>query len=81
MILFNWSFIIISALRILENKLFGKLLAIFGLILILAAVSGTLLEKSIRFGFFVSLLFVALIAIAALLMQKLVWKKEGKGTC
>ncbi|WP_282171385.1 amino acid permease [Cytobacillus firmus] len=81
MILFNWSFIIISALRILENKIFGKLLAIFGLILILAAVSGTLLEKSIRLGFFVSLLFVALIAIAALIMQKAVWKKEGKGSC
>lgn len=81
MILFNWSFIIISALRILENKIFGKLLAIFGMILILAAVSGTLLEKSIRFGFFVSLLFVALIAIAALIMQKAVWKNEGKGTC
>ncbi|MEK3854676.1 amino acid permease [Cytobacillus sp. FSL H8-0458] len=81
MILFNWSFIIISALRILENKIFGKILAMFGLILILAAVSGTLLEKSIRFGFFVSLLFVALIAIAALIMQKAVWKNEGKGTC
>ncbi|MCM3091733.1 MULTISPECIES: amino acid permease [unclassified Cytobacillus] len=81
MILFNWSFIIISALRILENKIFGKILAILGLILILAAVSGTLLEKSIRFGFFVSLLFVALIAAAALIMQKIVWKKEGKGTC
>lgn len=81
MILFNWSFIIISALRILENKIFGKILAILGLILILAAISGTLLEKSIRFGFFVSLLFVALIAAAALIMQKKVWKKAGKGTC
>ena len=27
LILFNWSFIIISALRILENKIWGKILA------------------------------------------------------
>lgn len=67
-------------MRILENKIFGKLLAILGLILILAAVSGTLMEKEIRFGFFVSLLFVALIAFAALIMQKVVWKKERKRT-
>ncbi|WP_436376431.1 amino acid permease [Cytobacillus sp. BC1816] len=81
LILFNWSFIIISALRILENKVFGKIMAAAGLLLILAAVSGTLIEKSIRFGFFVSLIFVALIAIVALIMQKKVWKKEGGSSC
>lgn len=81
LILLNWSFIIISALRILENKVFGKIMAAVGLLLILAAVSGTLIEKSIRFGFFVSLIFVALIAIVALIMQKKVWKKEGGSSC
>ncbi|RBP96298.1 amino acid/polyamine/organocation transporter (APC superfamily) [Cytobacillus firmus] len=81
LILFNWSFIIISALRILENKVFGKIMAAAGLLLILAAVSGTLIEKSIRLGFFVSLIFVALIAIVALIMQKKVWKKEGGSSC
>jgi L-asparagine transporter-like permease len=81
LILFNWSFIIISALRILENKVFGKIMAAVGLLLILAAVSGTLIEKSIRFGFFVSLIFVALIAIVAFIMQKKVWKKEGGSSC
>lgn len=81
LILFNWSFIIISALRILENKVFGKIMAVVGLLLILAAVSGTLIEKSIRLGFFVSLIFVALIAIVALIMQKKVWKKEGGSSC
>jgi L-asparagine transporter-like permease len=78
LILFNWSFIIISALRILEIKVFGKLMAFLGLVLILAAVSGTLLEKSIRFGFFVSLLFVAIIGIVAVIMQKKVWKNGGQ---
>ncbi|MGA5688969.1 amino acid permease [Cytobacillus pseudoceanisediminis] len=81
LILFNWSFIIISALRILENKVFGKIMAAAGLLLILAAVSGTLIEKSIRLGFFVSLIFVALIAIVAFIMQKKVWKKEGGSSC
>lgn len=76
LILFNWSFIIISALRILEMKVWGKLLAFIGIALILAAVSGTLVEKSIRMGFFVSLLFVAIIGVAALIMQKKVWNAE-----
>ena len=55
LILFNWAFIILSALRILEIKIWGKILAFFGVALILAAISGTLMEKNIRMGFFVSL--------------------------
>ena len=74
--LFNWSFIIISALRILEIKIGGKILAFTGITLILAAISGTLMEESIRMGFFVSLVFVAIIGLVALIMQKKVWKKE-----
>jgi L-asparagine transporter-like permease len=76
LILFNWSFIIISSLRILETKVWGKILAFFGIALILAAISGTLMEESIRMGFFVSLLFVAIIGLVALIMQKKVWRKE-----
>lgn len=74
LILFNWAFIIISALKNLHMKMGGKMLSMFGLLLLLAAVSGTLMEKSIRMGFFISLLFVALIGVAALIMQKKVWK-------
>ena len=77
LILFNWAFIILSALRILEIKIWGKMLAFIGLALILAAVSGTLMEKSIRMGFFVSLLFVAIIGLVAIIMQKKVWKKAS----
>src|SRR3954471_3874369 len=76
LILFNWSFIIISGLRILETKVWGKILAFFGIALILAAISGTLMEESIRMGFFVSLLFVAIIGLVALILQKKVWRKE-----
>ncbi|MBB6444565.1 amino acid permease [Bacillus benzoevorans] len=74
LILFNWTFIVISALKILTINIGGKLLAFSGIILILAAVSGTLMEESIRMGFFVSLLFTALIGLAAIIMQKKVWK-------
>ncbi|WHY88145.1 amino acid permease [Neobacillus novalis] len=78
LILFNWSFIIISALHILKIKLGGKMLAILGLVLILAAVSGTLMEKGIRMGFFVSLLVAAIIGVIAFIMEKMVWKKESQ---
>ncbi|MDQ6597614.1 amino acid permease [Bacillus salipaludis] len=78
LILFNWLFIIISALHILKIKIWGKIMAFIGIALILAAVSGTLMEKNIRMGFFVSLLFVAIIGIVSFIMQKMVWnKKEG----
>ena len=80
LILFNWAFIIISAFKNLELKIWGKLLSWMGILLILLAVSGTLLEKSIRPGLYVSLLFVLLIAIAAIIMQKKGWK-EGNGNC
>jgi L-asparagine transporter-like permease len=77
LILFNWAFIILSALRILEIKIRGKFIAFLGIALILAAVSGTLLDKTIRFGFFVSFIFVAIIGIVAFIMQKKVWKEKA----
>ncbi|MGG1397468.1 amino acid permease [Bacillus salipaludis] len=76
LILFNWSFIIISALHILKIKIWGRIMAFIGIALILAAVSGTLMESNIRMGFFVSLLFVAIIGIVSFIMQKKVWNKK-----
>lgn len=70
LILFNWSFIIVSSLKNLEMKIIGKSLAILGLILLMTAVAGTLMEKSIRPGFFVSFVFVLIIGIAAVIKQK-----------
>ena len=75
LLLYNWFFIIISSFRILKYKLWNKILAFIGLALILAAISGTLLEKEIRPGFFVSLLFVSIICLVCLRMKK-VWKKS-----
>lgn len=79
LLLYNWSFIIISSLRILESKGWEKFISYFGLLLILAAVSGTILEKSIRLGFFVSLLFVGVIALVAFITKIKSSKTKQKG--
>ena len=78
LLLYNWLFIIISSYRILELKTWDKILSITGLVLIIGAVSGTLLEKSIRLGFFISLLFVAIIALVAFKIHKGTKKKNLK---
>lgn len=76
LILYNWAFIVISAFKILKLKIMNKLTGWIGLLLIAAAVTGTLLEREIRPGFFISLLFVVLIGLAAIFMKKRVWNKE-----
>jgi L-asparagine transporter-like permease len=76
--MYNWAFIIISAMKILEIKIGDKVLSIFGLTLLLAAITGTIFEKSIRFGFFVSLMLIAIIAIVTFIMSR-IWKKSEKG--
>ncbi len=75
LLLYNWSFIIVSSIRILKNSTFAKIQSYAGLFLILAAISGTILEKNIRLGFFVSLIFVAVIAIVAFFTKRSSQKK------
>ena len=77
LILFNWAFIILSALKILELKAWGKTLSFIGIALILAAVSGTIMEKTIRMGFFISIIVVLLIGLISLVLQKKVWNKAS----
>lgn len=76
LLLYNWSFIILSSFKILESKAWSKATGVFGMLLIFAAVSGTLLEKEIRPGFFISLLFVVIIGLAAIFMKFKVWNKN-----
>ncbi|MBM7585557.1 L-asparagine transporter-like permease [Bacillus pakistanensis] len=75
LLLYNWFFIIISSFRILHYKLWNKVFSFVGLALILLAISGTLLEKEIRPGLYVSLLFVVIIGLVCLRMKK-VWNKS-----
>ncbi|MFP7473360.1 amino acid permease [Niallia taxi] len=75
--MYNWAFIIISAMKILEVKIGDKILSTLGLFLLLSAVGGTIFEKSIRFGFFVSLLLIGIIGIVTIFMNRM-WNKHKK---
>lgn len=75
--MYNWAFIIISALKILEIKRGDKVLSSIGLLLLLSAITGTIFEETIRFGFFVSVMLVAIIGIVTMIMNKK-WKKSEK---
>jgi L-asparagine transporter-like permease len=71
--MYNWGFIILSAIKILEFKIRDRVLSYTGLALLTAAVSGVILEKSIRIGFFVSILLVVIIGIITFIMTR-IWK-------
>ncbi|WP_368505065.1 amino acid permease [Alkalihalophilus sp. As8PL] len=74
LLLYNWMFIIFSSFRLQKE---GKIISSIGLALLLIAISGTLVEKTVRNGFYISLLFVGLISIITLIMKKK-WDKAGK---
>jgi L-asparagine transporter-like permease len=79
LLLYNWVFILLSSLRLSKEKGWNKFLSIFGLILLFLAVSGTLLEKTVRFGFFISLLFIILIGTVTLIMNRIRGKRNNRG--
>ncbi|MFT4412471.1 amino acid permease [Fredinandcohnia humi] len=75
MLLYNWLFILLSANRLLNPGMVDRMKYYAGMALILLAVSGTLFNKEIRPGFFISLGFVVIIGIFVL-MKRSSWKKE-----
>ncbi|MDQ0860813.1 amino acid permease [Bacillus sp. V2I10] len=75
LLLYNWFFIIMSSLKLLKTKWITKLSSYLGIVLIFAAVSGTLMDKAVRPGFYISLLFVLIIFLICLKMKKY-WKLE-----
>ncbi|MBD1379418.1 amino acid permease [Metabacillus arenae] len=76
LLLYNWTFIVLSSFKVLKTKGSEKMMAIGGIFLIFTAISGTLLEKTIRTGFFISLLLVAIIALVTFIMNRK-WKNTG----
>ncbi|WLV25241.1 amino acid permease [Aciduricibacillus chroicocephali] len=64
MLMYNWLFILFSFPRLIEVKGGGHIKRYIGMLLIAAAISGTLVDKESRPGFYVSILFVILIVIA-----------------
>lgn len=77
MLLYNWLFIILSAIKLLDVSGKDRIKYYIGILLLLVGISGTLLDKVNRPGFFISLGIIALIGIFVLILRKR-WKKEKK---
>ncbi|MFB0636984.1 amino acid permease [Bacillus rugosus] len=70
MLLYTWLFILFSSKKLTDPEGMGKTQIYLAMVLIAAAVSGTLFEKSSRPGFFVSIGFLVIIAIVTMIYQK-----------
>ncbi|RSL34071.1 amino acid permease [Salibacterium salarium] len=70
MLIYNWFFILLYSKRLLEMKGFDHIKRFGSMAFVLLAVSGTLLEKTSRIGFFVSLAFVVVIGLVIIKMRK-----------
>jgi L-asparagine transporter-like permease len=69
MLLYNWLFILGSYGRLLELDMMDKVKRIIGFILVLLGVGGTLFHQTSRPGFYISLLFVVIVAIVTIIMR------------
>jgi len=79
MLLFSWLFMVLSARRLTKLTAWAQVKSVTAVLLIAAAVTGTLFEESSRPGFYVSVGFVAVIIGVALVLQATKWKKGGGG--
>ncbi|QGQ99658.1 amino acid permease [Paenibacillus psychroresistens] len=75
-LLYTWSFILISAPKVIKLSTAAKIKGIFALVLMGIAVSGTGIVASSRPGLWVSLLLVAVIASVTLIMNRK-WKQPS----
>ena len=75
MLLYNWVFILSMYHRLIELTTGDKVKRAIGMILVVAAVSGSLFHKTSRPGFFISIVFVTIIGIVVLSLRKR-WEKE-----
>ncbi|CQR54236.1 amino acid permease [Paenibacillus riograndensis] len=79
MLLYNWSFILLSSGKLLEPVKWSGLKRWTGLVLIVLAVAGTLFHKLSRPGLYISLLLVALIVGTDLIVHKVRSKAGSNG--
>ncbi|WP_083613561.1 amino acid permease [Paenibacillus sp. P46E] len=77
MLLYNWAFILLSSGKLLQAAKLSGFKRWTGLVLIGAAVAGTLFHKLSRPGFYISLLLVSLIAASDLIVHKVRKKREA----
>ncbi|WP_340689470.1 amino acid permease [Halobacillus kuroshimensis] len=70
MLLYNWAFILLSYRKLMGKGFRDGLFVWTGLLFLGLAVSGTLMDSMTRIGFFVSLAFLAVIALATWIKLK-----------
>ncbi|UOR11555.1 amino acid permease [Halobacillus amylolyticus] len=70
MLLYNWLFILFSYKKLMELTKADRVKRFVGILLIAAAVSGTLFDSTSRIGFFISLVFLLVIGTITFLMGK-----------
>ncbi|MGE8206391.1 amino acid permease [Heyndrickxia sp. NPDC080065] len=69
MLIYNWLFILITSNKLLKLTFFSQIKRYIGIVIIVIAITGTLVKDASRPGFFISLLFLAVIGLA-------VWKRN-----
>lgn len=79
MLLMNWLFILLSSGRLLRLSAWGKTKRYIGMLLILTAITGTVFHSTSRPGFWISLLFIAIIGLVTFGLS-FTWKKNARGT-
>lgn len=70
MLIYNWLFILVTYAKLMTLTKWQHGKNIVGMLLIAVTVSGTLGEKTSRLGFYISLLFIVIIALATLFVTK-----------
>ncbi|WP_438444981.1 amino acid permease [Gorillibacterium sp. sgz5001074] len=77
MLLYTWLMMVLSAWKLLKLSVWGHVKCVIAVVLILAGVTGTLLESSTRPGLYASLALLVIIFSIAFGLRKH-WKQEGK---
>ncbi|WP_163526992.1 amino acid permease [Halobacillus ihumii] len=70
MLLYNWLFILFSYKKLMKLNAVERVTRGAGIMLIIAAVSGTLFDSVSRTGFFISLMFLVVISTITFMMRK-----------
>lgn len=78
MLLYNWTFILLSSGKLLKGEKLSGVKRWVGLILIGGAVAGTLFHELSRPGFYISLLLVSLILASDVIVHKVRKKHKHK---
>ncbi|CAM3714581.1 amino acid permease [Marinicrinis lubricantis] len=75
MLLYTWLFIVFSSRKLLKMSVWGHVKSFAAIVLVLAAASGTVFDRTSRPGFFASLILVLVIGIITFILRKR-WKGE-----